>query len=73
MRLFTDAAIINARERASNMLMKLATYRPDEKLSYNDIEALMFIVRQYDEELKSIAYNREKTKQEEKRKQATGV
>ena len=70
MRLFTDKAIIAARETAGEMFQKLVTYRPDDKLTRGDIEKLMFIVRQYDEELKSIAFNRAKARREADRKAA---
>lgn len=60
MRMFTDAAIITAKEDAQKLFVKLANTVPDEKLTRDDIRDLMFILREYEDELDHIAYDRKK-------------
>lgn len=58
MRYWNDEAISKARETKNVMYTKLANYVPDDKLNSNDIQTLMFILRQYDIELSSIQADR---------------
>ena len=60
MRLYTDKALTESSEKAVEMLQKLSAYAPDEKLSRDDIRNLMFICREYLNELHRIAFERAK-------------
>lgn len=60
MRLYTDKALTKSAEKATEMIRKLAAYQPDEKLDRDDIRTLMFICREYIDELHCIAFERTK-------------
>lgn len=52
MRLFTDLALINADNRALELYRKIATLTPTETFTMNDIEAVMFYLSDYRDEIK---------------------
>ena len=60
MRYFTNKAIKNTMADKERLYEKLASYTPDEKLTREDIGTLLFILRQYSNELESILDDREK-------------
>lgn len=62
MKLFSDNAIQTAKERTLELYRKLAVYTPDEKLTASDIDTIMFYLRDYRDELKSIERRREESR-----------
>lgn len=62
MRYWNDETIDKALGVKAIAYKKLASYTPDEKLGSDDIGDLMFILRQYEAELKSIKADRKRSK-----------
>ncbi len=58
MRYWSDEGIAAARAKSAELTVKLGSLKPNRDLDRDDIRALMFILRQYDIELKTIQYER---------------
>ena len=60
MRYWSNEGIDVGIENAKQLLPKLASYKPDDQLSRDDISDLMFILRQYEIELNTIKFKRQR-------------
>lgn len=58
MRYWSDEGIAAARAKSEELTVKLGSLKPNGDLDRDDIRSLMFILRQYDIELKTIQHER---------------
>lgn len=58
MKHFTNEAIKTAKERTFKLIIKLGSMHPDDNLTKEDIDSIMFYLRDYNDELESLEYSR---------------
>lgn len=66
MKLYTDMALTTIQENTAKLYAKLASIKPNDDLSREDIESLMYYIKAFGDEARTEEYRRERMKRKSK-------